>query len=199
MTGARPEGLAISGSATNGVRILNGTISNFGTAVSLASTEHVVIRDMTFDGNDNGVHVGLGAAVKDSYFHQTASFDAAVIAGEGSVLDHCIFRFNDISARMGPGSLVTYNVSKRGNEDGIIVGEKSVVIGNSVFDTYDEGLRVGARSTVVNNNVFGSGAGDLYITCPSNVMGNSAGSLALSNRDQEASCKFSDNLFLGEY
>jgi len=186
---------AIGGSATQGIEIRNGTVTNFYVGISLRNAENVIVTDMTFVDILNGAaRLGPGAAVRNSFFTRAAQEPTwALEVGRGSIIRDCVFSQNDIAASVGPSSLVINNVVKDSNEDGINIAEKSTVIGNTVVDTFDEGLRVGALSTIVNNNAHGNGAGDLLVTCPSNVVGNSAGRLSATN---PTDCNFSDNLFL---
>jgi hypothetical protein len=194
--GGNESGTAIGGSATQGVEIRNGTITNFYTGVSLINTENVTLYNMTFADILNGAaRLGPGASVRNSIFTRAAQEPTwALEVGRGSIIRDCIFSQNDIAASVGPSSLVINNVVKDSNEDGMNIAEKSTVIGNTVVDTTDEGLRVGRLSNVVNNTAHGNnGSGDLLVTCPSNVTGNSAGHLSATN---PADCNFSDNLFL---
>ena len=119
---------------------------------------------------------------------------SALEVGSGSIVESCIFFQNNIAASIGPASLVLNNIVRDSNEDGMNVGANSTVIGNTVTGTYDEGLRVGAYSNVLNNNAHNNGGtGDLLVTCPSNVVGNSVGLLAPSN---PSDCNLDDNLVM---
>ena len=188
-------GTAIGGSATQGIEIRNGTITNFHTGISLRGAENVTVANMTFvDNLNSAANHGPGAVVRDSFFTRTAQEPTwALEVGHGSIIRDCVFNQNDIAASVGPSSLVINNIVKNSNEDGINIGEKSTVIGNTVVDTYDEGLRVGAYSNVVNNNAHGNGGtGDLLVTCPSNVVGNSVGQLS----GVDSTCNLDSNLIL---
>ena len=80
----------------------------------------------------------------------------------------------------GTGLLAVENVILKdslitGNDVGLDVGEGSVLIGNIVSFNASDGMRVsGAGSTITNNSFRRNGARGLVVSCPSNVIGNTA-------------------------
>ena len=187
---------AIGGTPGHNIKIANGTITNFTDGIVLRETENVGISSMNFTDNESGAWIGPGGSVRNSEFTRSTDMGVALRTGRGSIVQGCIFSRNNIAAQIGPGSVVANNLAKDSNEDGISVGEKSTVVGNTIVDTTDEGLEVGAFSNVFNNNAYGNdGLADLVITCPTNVVGNSVGSMSALN---ETLCKFSNNLILNE-
>lgn len=200
ISGTEHTGRAISGDIEQGLHLRNGTITGFNTAIE-GSPKYSTLNEMSIIDNDNGVSLGDGARITNTIFGEAFEGNlAALTTGKGATIKDNTFFHNSTHLEVGSGSIVVNNVGIEGGEDSFNIGEKALVIGNNVTDTFDEGIRVGPNSNIINNNAFGNGGFfDLEFE-KSNVHGNSAdhyeGVIPGCDYTDTEPCRVFHNLFL---
>lgn len=182
-------GIIVTG--RTGVSIQGGTIGNFAVGVRLNTSTDIVIRQMEFAGDREGVDMqagSIGNTIKDSAFHDSA---VRAIMLRGDVLD------NDIR-----------NNVFTDNRIGILVfaGDDNRIRGNRVSGSSLAGFRINvfAGGNLFRENVVSSGAAGIeFLVTPT---GSATGNDFRENRIQTNTCgilgptagnTFRDNSFQG--
>jgi hypothetical protein len=190
--GSTGSGITDLGAPRRGIAVRNGTITGFLACVGLSRTTGAVVDKVRADCEETGISAGSDSIVSGN---TARALVFGISAGSDSIISGNVATSSDSAIRAGSGSIVSRNVVAQ-SDFGISAGSLSTVSGNNV-GAIDVGISAGPGSLVGGNNAHPQSEGDepegpaFAVTCPSNVIGNTAtGDLLLNG----AGCTNIDNL-----
>jgi hypothetical protein len=151
-TGTAIRGIQASAGTIPHLRtvVRNGDISNFARATELSG----IVEGLRVSSNHTGISVGIGIVRGN-----TVQFNAAVgiELADGIVRDNVVIA-NQTGISIQEAAVVTGN-AVQGNQIGVdVIGTGSTLIGNIVDGNSNIGLRVSCPSNVIHNTAIGNGA-----------------------------------------
>ncbi len=216
--GAGGKGITDGGAPRRGIEVRNGSLTGFNEGMGLASTTGAVIEGVRASSNGTGIHVGIGALVRGNvasgnvigiHAADAGTIENNVADGNGGIGintgDHCRIAGNSAGGSLGNGirtgnhSVVIGNATYGTAGTGILAGDGGTLADNTSAANFVRGIEAGAGSTVARNTVRDNGAitnGDgIKVTCPSNVIGNTATGSPNNLVLNGVGCNDIDNLF----
>jgi parallel beta-helix repeat protein len=170
--------------AHRGIRVYNGTVTNFQTGIDLGSSVGSVVERVQAVANPGyGIDLGQGSTVADSVARDNGV--AGIFVEHDSTVAHNVVTGNgalgspnDFALGAGDGCRLTDNVVNGNLRRGIVAflgtGSGGVVSGNTVFGNGGTGISVGAGATVTGNSVRKNDGYGIRMVCPGNAIGNTA-------------------------
>jgi hypothetical protein len=191
-------GSAITDSGTGrvGLTIRNGSIRTFAVGINLAKSDTIQIEGvrvlgMAGDGidagpntqaenvqslNNGGFGAFLGANANVSGGRFINNTKTGLVVGANALVKDCTFRSNKVDGFASvAGVTLTHNTAANNTRHGYLTGGADTVAGNTANFNAMDNFNIGANSTITGNTSFGgSSAFGMVITCPSNVIENTA-------------------------
>jgi hypothetical protein len=155
----------------------------------------ISIQNGTISNFATGIDFGFtGIQILVERMRISGNGNVGVGANDMAIVKDSLFFQNGDGINVGSRSVVTGNSSNFNAGSGIAVGLGSTVTGNTSNLNGNNGLVVGNGSTVVNNTTLGNGNFGLIVTCPGNVLGNTATQNGTNQLLQGAGCNVEHNL-----
>ena len=179
---------------------LNGfTIFGNGTGSAIRSDGAVrtgiTVRNGTITNFETGIDFGVnGIQVMVERMNLVGNSNIGVGANDLCIVKDSLFYQNGDGMNVGSRCVVTGNTSNYNTHNGIVVNVGSTITGNTADLNGNIGIYVGNGSTVVNNTALGNTNFGIYATCASNLIGNTATLNGTNLSLQGAGCSTVNNL-----
>ena len=163
----------LSGNLMEGLILRNGTLKEFSHGIVFFGTTLLIERMQILGNATIGLASGGNVSLKDSVVSGNGT--GVLVDGEGALISGNNISFNTVAGINASSAATVSNNTLHKNGMGVQVSAGSLVTGNTVsFSTTGDGVVADGSSTLSNNIVRSNAGAGLRVTCPSNILDNTA-------------------------